>query len=392
MTDAVAADAEDGTVAELLDALDAAAGELAAASEAREERGPDTVERVTALHEEVLATLARYEERATDWDDFEGYAELRKEMSRHVEDCPEDLPEAVRDAVEDADDALVTGRVAETLDAEDFGTARAALAPLEAYAEVEERYAEARERYRGARRRVARRRDTLGERVAELEELAAFTDADLGADLDPVREPVEAYDRAVAADLEALREDVPAREALATLDAAAGRPLVELPRPPEDLLAYVTEHPAGEESLATLAEWAAYSPSKLDHYVADADAFRRAVGTRQGYLDRVGPDPFQVGWPPPPADRLRWCCRERESAIRRFAEAETVARLRAVRTLPERTDYAPLRRAAVAGEELDEDDRRLLREGRVEGALETAREECARLEAGLAEHPPIADR
>ncbi|MFB6219708.1 MAG: hypothetical protein ABEH77_11155 [Halobacteriaceae archaeon] len=383
------ADAVGDTAGDPVAALSAAADDLAAARERVDD--PGTAADVADLRDELLALFESYEERATDWDDFEGYAEFRTEMAERVEALDDDLPADAREAVEAADDALVTGGVAETLSAADFERAREALAPLSAYADRHEALRDARDRYRRARRRVADRHESAAERVADLERVAAFADADLDADLAPLREPIAAYNDAVAADVEALRAETPAREALATLAAAARRPLVEADPPPDELRAFLREDPAGEEPLATLAEWAGYSPSKLAHYAADADAFRRRVTTHRSYIEDIDAAPFRVSWPPPPADELRWRCRELESAVRGFADEPTVAALRTVRRLPRHTDYADLRRAARAAAALDADARRRLREGTVEADLADARAERDRLADALDEYPPVTE-
>jgi len=370
-----------------IDALETAAADLEAARE--EVEAPDTVAAVADLRADLEALFDQYEDRATDWDDLEGYAEFRTELGHLVEDLGDDLPDRTRGAVEAADDALVTGGVAETLSASDFREAREALSVLEEYADRRDRLEHARERYRECRRAVADRRDALADRVADLEWIASFADATLDADLDPLREPIEAYNRAVGADIEDLRRDTPAREALSVLASAADRPLVDVDLPPEDLHAFVRDAPGGEKPLATLAEWAGYSPSKLDHYAENADAFRRHVTTHRTYLEGLSADPFEVAWPPPPADELRWRCRGLEPAIRRFAREETVARLRAVRRLSRDPGYTGVRRAAVAREELDPEARGLIRDGRVEEELATAREQLDRIERALDEHPPI---
>jgi hypothetical protein len=387
MSDTAGADARDP-----VDTLDAAAADIAAAEERLDDRGPETVRRVASLYEDVVATLDRYEDRATDWDDFEGYARFREALGEHVEGIDDDLPEAVREAVEAVDDILVTSGVAETLSAEDFERAREALAPLRECAELRADREDARERYRQARARVVDRLDDARARVDRLERVASFADVDFAADLSTVRDPVEAYNDAVAADVSTLVSERPAREALDALAAAARSPFVAARDPPADLRAHVEADPAGAESLATLREWVGYSPSKLDHYVEDAAAFRRDVGAAVSYLEALDAEPFRVGWPPAPGDRLPWQCRELESAIRPFAREETVARLREVRLLPRETDYDRLRRVAVARERLDEADRERLRDGGVEADLADAREERARLADALDEHPPVEKR
>ena len=67
----------------------------------------EAVDPVADAHESVLEVLDRWEERATDWDDFRGYVEFRDDLSETLESIPEDVPES--DAFLAADDHVKTG-------------------------------------------------------------------------------------------------------------------------------------------------------------------------------------------------------------------------------------------------------------------------------------------
>ena len=55
---------------------------------------PEEVDKVADAYEAVVRVLDRWEERATDWDDFEGYVEFRDDLSETMSDIPGDVPES----------------------------------------------------------------------------------------------------------------------------------------------------------------------------------------------------------------------------------------------------------------------------------------------------------
>ncbi|MFB6106602.1 MAG: hypothetical protein ABEJ70_06485 [Halobacteriaceae archaeon] len=366
-------------------ALRAAAEDLADVREAISSRGAADVERVAAAHRTVTDLLDRYEERATDWDDAEGYFEFRDALADAVSDLPADLPE--RAAFEAVEADLRTGSLTQTLSAADFDAARETLDPAAEYARLERRRETALAAYREARSDAVRRRDELRERLDALDGVLRFADADLDADATPLRAPIEAYNGAVREAFGTRQRAVPARQFLEEVARAAAFPLTGLARPPADLREYLADADVGTEPLSTVRSYAEYSPSKLDHYVADAEAFRRHVGANRGYLSGLDADPLTVSWPPPPADRLRRRARELERGVRRFdGPVEPCRRLRAL----SRTDDYPRRRmAAVARDELDETDRRRLRDGSVREEREQVAAALSRVRAALDEHPPV---
>ncbi|QLD90520.1 hypothetical protein HWV07_16350 [Natronomonas salina] len=329
----------------------------------------------------VERVLDRWEERATDWDDFQGYVEFRNDLSETLAAVPEDVPES--EAFVEADAHVKTGSATQALKQRDFDAAREALAPARDHVERREELEDARREYREARRAAKRRDDELAERIDDLERLVELSEADLEAPVEELREPIETYDDRVRAAFATLRSEEPARELLAFAETASGYPLVEFEAPPEGLLTYVRDHPAGRHSVDELLEYAGYSASKLDHYVEDADLLKRRVATNRTYLEGLSADPLTVGWPPEERATLLFRTRELVSLVNRFADEETVAALRSVRDLARRDDYDRLRTAAVARADLTEAERRRVESGAVEEDLAAAREERERLRAAL---------
>jgi hypothetical protein len=379
-----------------LEALRDAAADLSAVRTRLAERDGDRdgavdgrVESLAEAYRDVLDLLDRYEERATDWEDLEGYVRFRDDLAELIEGLPESFPH--REAFERADEELKTGGPQEVLDARDFGRARERLAPAREAADLLERRRAARQRYREARSDLLARREALRERIADLERLLELGAADPDAPVERLRDPIDAYDERVRTAFATYRREAPARDLLATVAEAASFPLVGYEDPPAHLSAYLADADAGDESVATLLEYADFSRSKLDHYVADPDAFRTAVATNRTYLRELDATPLTVGWPPPPPDRLRWRARELIAVVGRFADEAVVARAREVRALARREDYADLRRSAVARADLDDAERERLADGAAERDLMAARADLERVEAALAEYPPRSD-
>ncbi|QLD85327.1 hypothetical protein HWV23_06160 [Natronomonas halophila] len=339
------------------------------------------LDEVADAYESVERVLDRWEERATDWDDFEGYMEFRNDISETLESIPEDVPES--DAFVEADRHVKTKGVSKSLDEGDFEAAREALSPAAEYAELREDLEAAETRYRKTRQRAKNRLRELGERIDDLERLVELGEADLDAPVEELREPVERYNEAVREDFAAFRRDESAREFLGWVETAAASPLVDYEAPSERLLEYVRERPAGEQSVPDLLEYADYSQSKLSHYVEDADRLKRRVATNRTYLEGLSADPLCIGWPTPPADTLRFLADELVSVVGRFADEETVAALREVRALTRRDDYGRLQTAAVARAEMTEEERERVASGAVAEELEATREEKERIEAAL---------
>ncbi|MEE6210187.1 hypothetical protein U3A55_08475 [Salarchaeum sp. III] len=357
--------------------LDAAETAREDAESAVEEVGEDTIERVVEKLERAERLLEKYEESATGTGDFQSFVAFQGEVDDLLDELPEDFP--ARGAFEAYDDRLDKRRVSES----DFENARDALGPAREYRELLEAREDARERYREAMRAVRDRLDTVEERLADLERLHELGNADLDAPTEELRDPIESYNDAVRGDFSDFRGSASAREFLDFAETAAGYPLVGIPHPPSDLDAYVADAEAGEKPISELLEFAEYSVSKLDHYVEQPQRLKRAVGGNTTYLDRLDAAPLTVEWPPLPADELRYRARELVAVVARFADDETVALAREVRNVALRGDYDRLRTAAVAEEDLTDEERAELESGAVDDELEAVREEREKLEAAL---------
>lgn len=338
-------------------------------------------ERLVEAYRAVDSVLDRWEERATDWDDFQGYVEFRNDLAETLESIPEDVPK--RDAFSEADGHVKTGGVSKSLDTSDFEAAREALAPVRSVVERYEALQSAREERRDAYRRGKRRTSALRDRIESLRRLVELGDADLDAPTERLRSPISAYNDDIESRFGAFRTDASARRFLSFVERAARTPLVEYERPPEALLDYVRTHEAGERPVPELLEYAEYSNSKLSHYVDDAGLLKRRVATNRTYLERLSAAPLRIEWPPLAADVLRFRTRELVPLVARLADEPTVATLREIRALTRDPEYDRLRRAAAAATELTEDERRRLENGDVEAELSAARSELDRLEAEL---------
>lgn len=365
---------------DVVDDLEAAAADLQAAEAAVEERGEARLRRIRGATQDALDLLDRYEGSATGsgGENFRAYVEFQEEFATFVENLDDDLPH--RDAFEAALETVDKRRLTES----DFEAAREALGPAREAAAILNRRESARDDYREARRAVERRRSELEAEIADRERLLELGDADLDAPVEELREPIENYNDAVRDAFGTFRETSPARELLEFASTAQRYPLVDVPRPPDELRGYVHEKDAGEEPIPKLLEYAEYSRSKLAHYVDDPDELKRRVATHRTYLRRLDGSALTVEWPPSGADALRLRCDELISLVARFAPEDVVASLRTVRGLTRTGDrYESLRNAAVAIEELGPDERERLRSGAVEAELEARRTELEAIEAGL---------
>lgn len=329
----------------------------------------------------VEAVLDRWEERATDWDDFQGYVKFRNDLAETLESIPDTVPEQA--AFLEADSCVKTGGVSKSLRASDFEAAREALAPAREYADLRDDLESALDARREARKRAQRRRAALRERISELEGVLELGEADLDAPIDRLAEPVRTYNDRVTDAFGTFRREASAGTFLGFVDRAAHTPFVEYEAPPAALLEYVRTEPAGEYPVDELLEYADYSPSKLSHYVEDGTLLKRRVATNRTYLERLSAEPLTVAWPPEPADRLRFRTEELLGLVRRIADEETAATLREIRALTRGDGYDRLRTAARAAAELGDEQRRRLESGAVESELSAAREELSRLETAL---------
>ena len=365
--------------AALADALGSAAEQVADLETEIEDRGAEELERLAEATTEADRLMDRYEERATDWDDFAGFVEFQNTFVEFVEGLAPEFPH--REAFEAADEQFQKQR----LDAADFEAAREALAPARQAAGLLEERARARERFGDLRYAAKSRRDSLAKRCESLERLLALSATDLDVAHDELRARVETYNRAVRAAFDELRADRPARELFDVVSEAAGRPLVGFETPPAELVEYLGRAETGTESLSTLVSYASYSPQKLEHYVEAPQRLKRHVGGHRTYLDRLDAGPLTVAWPPPPATTLEFRAREIRAVLSGFAPEETIAELRRLREFArDGARYGDCREAAYVLAELGPEDRDRLESGDAARELVDARASRDRLAEALA--------
>ncbi|KPN29766.1 hypothetical protein SY89_00483 [Halolamina pelagica] len=364
------------TTDDLLAELRAARAEREEIAAEIERYGEGSVQAVADAVGEATRLFDRYADSATGTGDFEAYLEFQSQFAELVEDLPEGIPD--REGFEAANDAVDQRTISES----DFQRAREAIADAREIAALLDRREAARERVDDAERAVSERLSAIERRLDELAELRRLGDADLSAPTEELTEPIERYDAAVRDDFAAFVDDAPVRELLGFIETTRHYPLIDYQRPPNDLLAYVRNHPAGEEPLPTLLSYADYSGSKLSHYVEDPTAFETTVPVHRTYLDRIDAAPLTVGSPPPAAE-LRYLASELVSVVARFADEATVALARDLRDLARREEYDRLRDAVVAESELTADQREALRNGEIEAEAERLREARQRLAEAL---------
>ncbi|MFC4249595.1 hypothetical protein ACFOZ7_22130 [Natribaculum luteum] len=362
------------------DQLERARSRLADVEARIDDHGEETVDRVADAYRRASDLLAEYVDRATGTgrENFKAYVQLEGEFSTLVENLSAEFPR--REAFEAALDAIDKRRLSES----DFQRAEAALEPAEVFADLLEEREAAREALEEARTDAGRRLQELDEEIADRERLIELGNADLGAPVERLRDPIDDYNAAVRSAFADYRASASARELFALLERSQWYPLVAFERPPDDLGEYVETNPAGEYTIPELLEYAEYSRSKLDHYVDDAGELKRQVATQQTYLDGIDAEPLTIAWPPEPAGVLRYRCRELRPFVARVADESVVAALRSIRDLTADPDYERLRTAAVATDQLSADERDRLADGRVEDELETLRAERDRLRETLA--------
>ncbi len=340
--------------------------------------GGTGVEQLPDLLTKFTSILATYEERATGSGDFRGYLEFRGRLATYVEELPEDLPG--REGFEEAQEQLEQRRLSQS----DFDAAREALTPVQDLVDRLEERDRTAEELRQVRSDAMTRLRELDAEIDRLERLAGYRDIDLDRDLETIREPIESYNEAVTAAFSEYRRESPVRDVLDLFDLADRYPLVPLEPPPPGIVQAVTDGGFDHLPVPTLLEYADYSRSKLDHYVDDPETLREAVAEDRLYLERLGPDPFTVHWPPAPASELRWKLPELLSVVNRFADDTTVQRLRQVQAvIRNEKRYEELRTIAHARENLDENDRERLASGEVEASLTSHRAARDRLQETL---------
>jgi hypothetical protein len=348
------------------------------------DHGEETVEKVADAYDRATDLLDRYEGQATGTgkENFKNFIQFQERFSSLVEELPDDLPE--RDAFEDADDRFDKRRLSES----DFAAARDRLAAASDIAGLLDERREALAEYREVRREVGHALVDVREEISERERLVELGDADLDAPVEEIRDPIEAYNEAVGEAFREFRSSASAREVLSFVAATEDYSLVEFRDPPDALESYVETREVGTEPISDLLEYARYSNSKLDHYVEDPTALKRAVATNETYLERLNADPLRLDWPPRSAADLRWRIEELISVVARFADDEVVSKLRDVQSVVRDADrFERLRTAAEAKTELSDSEREQVASGAIESELAALREKKARLEDARDEYP-----
>ncbi|MCG1007085.1 DUF7118 family protein [Halorubrum lacusprofundi] len=340
--------------------------------------GRDRIETAADAYRRAHRVLDQYEEDAVGTGDFGSYVQFRGEFGEAVDAADDAL---AADAFAAADDAVDKRRLSET----DFAAARDALEPAGNYVDLLADRDEALDDYRAARKAAREARKALDARLDDLREVAGMADADLDADVDRLREPIESYNDAVREAFDSFYKSASARDVFSFLDRADGTPFVDADVPPTNLREYVTDYDAGEEPLPTLLEYADYSNSKLEHYVDDPGALRTAVAVHRTYVERLDAEPLTLDWPPAGGDELAYEIDELIPLVSRVADDETVATLRSVRDLARDEEYDRLRRAAVVRDALDEPERGLLKRGVIDDRVREAERTVSIAEDVLAE-------
>ncbi|MES3160962.1 MAG: hypothetical protein PPP55_05250 [Halorubrum sp.] len=342
------------------------------------ELGEDRVEAAADAYRRAHRVLDQYEEDAVGSGDFESYVRFEGAFANATSVDDDAL---AADAFAAADEAVDKRRLSER----DFAAARDALTPAETYVDLLTERDDARDAYRAARKTAREARGELADRLDELRAIADMADADLDADVDRLRDPVETYNERIREAFRSFYRSASARAVLDFIERADGTPFVDADVPPVALREYVDEYAAGEEPLPTLLEYADYSNSKLGHYVHDPGALRTAVAVHKTYIDRIDAGPLTLDWPPAPGDELAYAIDELIPLVSRIADDETVATLRDVRDLARSDEYERLRRAAEVRDALDDAALALLESGEVDDRVGEAAQTLDLVDAVLAE-------
>ena len=340
--------------------------------------GEARVEATADAYREAHRVLDQYADDAVGTGDFGSYLEFE---GRFADAVDVDTDAFAADAFAAADEAVDKRRLTER----DFAAAREALEPAGVAVDHLEEREDTAAAFREARNTAADARDALTDRVETLRTAASMADADVDVDRSRLREPVDAYNEAVRAAFASALRERSAREMFDFLERADATPFVDVALPPTDLRSYVDEHDAGTEPIPTLLEYAAYSNSKLEHYVSDPGALRTAVAVHRTYLDRIDAEPLTLSWPPATGEALPYEIDELIPLVSRIADDETVATLRALRSFARTDEYDRLRRAAAVRDALDDRDYKLVAAGAVDDRLADAEQTLEILDAVLAE-------
>ncbi len=368
----------------VIDELREAGAAYQEAQAAVKERGRDRLETLQDAYNTATQLLAQYEDTATDTGarEFVNFAQFKGSFITLVENLDAELPAIT--AFERAKETIDKRR----LDEDDFAQAREHLGPVEKELEKLDRLDKTRDQLITARQHAQQRREELVEEIEQLEAMVELSVTDDETALKRVRKPVEKYNTAVRTGFKQLRREAPSREVLALLDRAQQYPLVAFQSPPPVLEEYLRTTAAGHRPLAELIEFTEYSRSKLEHYVDDAGAFRRAVATNRTYLRELDATPLTIAWPPPPAQQVPWLTRELRAVAGRIVDADAMAHLREVEAVArEDRQYTIVRETAIAEQQLDATQRQKLANGTLRDELETLRNTKQAIDTTLSNMP-----
>lgn len=366
---------------DLVDELDQLEDQIEYANKQIAEFGEEELQELADAYEAFTDVLDRFEDDVTDeGGDIRTNIEFQSAIAEVTEEISDDM--LLSETFDECDEMLQKRWFHES----DIEDAREQLQPVSDLVSRLERRDELLKSYRETRKDVRYRVRDCKEDIAELERLVRLADADLDAPTERLREPIEQYNEAVTGEFDTFTREASTREVIDFLDAMSAYPLVPFEEPDEELASYVQEYPPGEESIPKLLEYAGYSHSKLSHYVDDPEKLTHVVGRKQTYLDGLSGEPLTISWPPPPAEELRFQCRELTAAVNRFAPG-VVEQLREVASLPRETEYERIRDAAVVREDLSEEERERIKHGDIEAELSAAREKRETLEDALERFP-----
>jgi len=208
-----------------------------------DDHGEDNVEAAADAYRNATRLLDRYEDSATGTGDFKAYLQFQNEFIALAEGLSDDALAA--EAFQRASDRMDKRRLNES----DFDYAREQTEAAAEAVDLLERREEAHSAYRQARHDAKARKDELDAEADRLRRVRELGGVDLDIPLDPLQEPVEAYNAAVREAFDEFRRTESARALFELLAAGADRPLVDADRPPRDLAEYIESAPRGRGAI-----------------------------------------------------------------------------------------------------------------------------------------------
>ena len=364
--------------------LEQAVTEYIEATQAVNEYGEEQLRTVEERYETVRKLLLKYRDEATDTGirEYVSYAEFKTKFESFVSNLDDDFPR--RQAFERAFDTIDKRRLSEN----DFEQAHEHLKPVKQLAARLEQRETTRNKLIEARNRVEGQITETQEEISRLEQKIELGEADFDAPIEQLKGPIEIYNSAVTEAFTEIRRNQPVEKLLRVVERTRYYPLVPVKLPPKDLRSYLRKPEIRELSVSKLLEYADYSNSKLSHYVTDPREFKRHIATNRTYLKGLNADPALLDWPPDEADKLAFRVRELRSALGSLLSEEAIAALREIKEMTaNRSEYDRIRNAAKATFELDEEDRRQLKDGTIQQELQRQRDLLQDLKAELESAP-----